>query len=97
MTPEQTRAAAEVMLAYAGGKFIEWRVRGSDDWGCGGDRLDVCWNWRGYEYRVKPEPREFWGVVYEDGSVTAFSTLTQAERESSETGRQIIVLREVIE
>lgn len=56
MNREEARKAAEVMLAHADGKEIECRI------------LDGGWvtkthqsfNWQEYEYRVKPEPREFW-------------------------------------
>lgn len=53
MTTEGSKEAAEVMLAYANGKKIEYRWRGSSNW----MEMDgyPVWNWEGYQYRIKPQ------------------------------------------
>ena len=53
MTSEGSKEAAEVMLAYANGKKIEHRWRGSSNW----MKMDgyPVWNWEGYQYRIKPQ------------------------------------------
>lgn len=46
-----------VMQAFKEGKKIEIRREGDDE---GDDWVDICcpkWNWHGYDYRVKPEPK----------------------------------------
>lgn len=51
MTREEARKAAEVMLAYADGKEIEWSHRGEEKW------LEVGgpdFNWDHLKYRIKP-------------------------------------------
>ena len=54
MTLEETRQAAAVMLAFAEGKKIEFRERGSSKkwWLIFGDPE---WMWCSVEYRVAPE------------------------------------------
>ena len=54
MTREETRKAAEVMLAYADGKDLQICGQGSNEW------VDVTipvFNWELNSYRVKPEPK----------------------------------------
>ncbi len=52
MTPEETRQAASVMIAFAEGKKIESRGNGESDW-------SICrapvWQWDTRDYRVAPE------------------------------------------
>ena len=52
ITKSATKRLAEIMLAYAEGKDIEWREVGSNVW----HDLDEVptWNWKKYQYRVKP-------------------------------------------
>lgn len=56
MTREEARKAAEVMLAYADGKKMEYNSRGSDKWEEIEDFALPNFNWNNYEYRIKPEP-----------------------------------------
>lgn len=63
MNRDETRKATEVMLAYADGKTIQWRLRASNHaWSetLGADDNSPSWNWFHSEYRIKPEPREWW-------------------------------------
>ena len=54
MTREEARKAAEVMLAYADGKEIEWSDKGIDDWRIAGT---PTFDWVKNDYRIKPEPK----------------------------------------
>ena len=55
MTREEARKAAEVMLAYAGGKQIEYKVRGADEWRPINELDTPLFDWNSTEYRIKPE------------------------------------------
>lgn len=57
MTREEARKAAEVMMAYAEGKDVEFRQDG-ENWDiCKGDSYDeLDFNFRLCEYRIKKEP-----------------------------------------
>ena len=56
MNREEARKAAEVMLAYADGKEIEWKdrsgLRNSGEWVP--NKL-IHFNWEANDYRIKPE------------------------------------------
>ena len=55
MTREETKKAAETMLAHAEGKEIEILVydyNGRKEWG---DCKNPDWNWDSHDYRIKPE------------------------------------------
>lgn len=60
MTREEARKAAEVMLAYADGKDIEYLSHKSNKWEllCCGDNKDsnLALNFQKYNYRIKKEP-----------------------------------------
>ena len=58
MNPEQTKEAIRVMQAYLDGKEVQYRIKKCDsrsvlkpDW-CDIDA--PCWDFDGYEYRIKP-------------------------------------------
>ena len=53
MTREEARTAAELMLAYADGKEIEYRQRGKREWQ---SSSTIVFNWGHYDYRLKKEP-----------------------------------------
>ncbi len=50
---------AEVMLAY-GDKLIQIRERGTESWQDDSGIRPLCFNWCGFEYRIKPEPRDMY-------------------------------------
>ena len=55
MTREETKKAAETMLAHAEGKEIEILVydyNGRKEWG---DCKNPDWNWDSHDYRIKPQ------------------------------------------
>ena len=52
MTREDARKAAEVMLAYADGKKIEWSCKDQNAW----RSLNTpSFNWDNIDYRIKPK------------------------------------------
>ena len=55
MNSEETKKAAEVMLAWTEGKTIEVAKKGDDGWVS--LVLEPRWNWQDSDYRIKPEPR----------------------------------------
>lgn len=69
MTPEETRQAAAVMIAYAEGKPIQWRLDKDDDWQ---EAEAPRWDWVCNEYRVAPErwSGKIW--VHADGTVIPY-------------------------
>ena len=55
MTREEARKAAEVMLAYANGKQIEYKVHGADEWRPINELDTPLFDWNSTKYRIKPE------------------------------------------
>lgn len=55
MTREETRQAAEVLLAYANGKRIESAIKGGDGWSV---NENPHWDFETYEYRIAPDQEE---------------------------------------
>lgn len=63
MTPEQQEAKrrAEVMLAFADGANIEWRIAdGGVVWG---EDDNPSWEWKSFDYRVNPNPVVNWDAM----------------------------------
>lgn len=63
MTPEQQEAKrrAEVMLAFADGASIEWRIAdGGVVWG---EDDSPSWEWKTFDYRVNHNPVVNWNVM----------------------------------
>lgn len=56
MTGEEAKKAAEVMMAYAEGKKIEYKVRGGDEWRPINELDTPLFDWNSTEYRIKKEP-----------------------------------------
>lgn len=52
---KSTREMIEVMEAFDRGSDIEVRGRRDSEWE---DASGPCWDWRTYDYRIKPEPPE---------------------------------------
>ena len=59
-TRAQTMTMIEVMQAYVEGKEVEYARWYTDD--KRETTTNPPWNWEGYNYRVKPTPREWWLV-----------------------------------
>ena len=56
MTREEARKAAEVMLAYANGKQIEYKVHGGEEWRSINELDTPLFDWNSTKYRIKKEP-----------------------------------------
>lgn len=56
MTKEEARKAAEVMMAYADGKEIEFKTKKAENWRLCEERGVLFFNWQDSEYRIKKEP-----------------------------------------
>ncbi len=54
MNRDEARKAAEVMLAYAEGKEIEFKAPDETDYN---PSVEPLFNWDSFDYRVKPEPK----------------------------------------
>jgi hypothetical protein len=55
MTPDETKQAAAVMIAWADGKKIQTRNPAGGQWL---PMPQPDWDWQRYEYRIAPEPLE---------------------------------------
>ena len=53
MTREEARKAAEIMLAYADGKEIEFFIKGGRKWS---RAIEPTFDWCDTNYRIKPSP-----------------------------------------
>ena len=64
MSRRNTKECIDVMQGYLDGKVIQVRDYGGKKW-----HITNCplWNWDMSEYRILPEPREFWVNVYKSG------------------------------
>jgi len=87
----------EVMQAALDGKEIELvRVVGMS-----GDNFHYTdtpmFDWASFDYRVKPEPMEFWVNVYDDFRPCLHETEDKAKTASDIGTRKTIKVREVIE
>lgn len=56
MTKEEARKAAEVMMAYADGKEIEFKCKRAENWRLCEEKGELFFNWQDSEYRIKKEP-----------------------------------------
>lgn len=64
----EIKQQVEVMLAY-GRKVIQIRGRNCQEWTDDTGIRPLCFNWCDFEYRIKPEPREFVLEMNTDGTV----------------------------
>lgn len=69
MNRDESKDAANVMLAYASGKPIQIRPLHSAKWENVYTSPD--WDWQRYEYRVRPEPKVIWAAHTEEGRLNA--------------------------
>ena len=80
MNKEQTKKAAEVMLAWAEGKEARCRPKGSQQWYPMGD--DHTWDWNCMEYELKPEKLVKYVNLYPDCSGGGYTTREKADRQA---------------
>ena len=96
MNERDTAKAIEVMQAYADGACVQASKRGYCPEAVWNDSIPN-WNWAEFEYRVKPEPREWWIIPEFCG---AFSSQDRA-KEFAETNTWSVCtpihVREVLE
>ena len=86
-----------VMQAGLDGKRIQYQdKKGVSPWQDCDHIANLSWDWWECDYRVKPEPREFWANVYPGPRVCFHSNQRDAEDQRTESG-VTIKLREVIE
>lgn len=50
----ETEKMISIMQAFSEGKQIEFCEKGKDEWSV---VLAPSWNWRDFDYRIKPEPK----------------------------------------
>lgn len=87
-----TKEMIEVMQASLDGKIIEYAAsNGASFW-------TACnypsWEWKDYDYRIKPEPRVYWKI---DGYNRAYGIYEDAVAVNKSIGGKITKLIEVIE
>jgi hypothetical protein len=83
-----------VMQAYADGKEIQYRRIGNGEW----DDCKPRWDWAACEYRVKPEPREWWILTTTRGGAYAVcASEIMAAEGMLHPGQAIVHVREVLE
>lgn len=79
----QAKNLLSVIEAYVNGKTIQARVRGTNEWF---DEFNPSFEPR-FQYRIKPEPREWW--VVEPGGGEAFLYTSKEVAENSMVKRLV--------
>ena len=74
MTPEEMRNAAEVLLAAANKKQIQYY---SNDC-CWITCADTNFDFNRWKFRIKPEPRETWNNFYKQGPSISYASKQEA-------------------
>ena len=102
-----TKEMIAVMQAFEEGKTIEYNAKWGSDAGKWDEIDDPVWDWHACNYRVKPEPKEFYVVGYSvGGTEETFSeprTLEQAEFEARSYNKlnniktRVLKMREVLD
>ena len=87
----------DILQAMASGKTIEVYLMEHDEWEPLIDRHDYVFNFRAFQFRIKPEPppepREFWIADVED----EFRRVLMLGQLDLSAAHQYIKVREVIE
>jgi len=82
----------EVMQAALDGRSVETKIAESDySWGASNTQPPV-FNWHINDYRIKPEPREYYLSFWGHDGVTVSKTMAAAP-----AGRETIKVREVLD
>lgn len=89
MTPEERKSAAEVMASDGPWEMMEKR-RNPSQWRSADE--DPAWNWRDFDYRVKPKPIVRYLNWYESSDLTA-AHLTKKDAESNASMHRIACVR----
>jgi hypothetical protein len=81
MNAQETKQAAEIMIAYANGRQLQVRQRKPGfEWE--DLRFDPFWAWQTQDYRVKPEPRR---APWTQGDVPAVCWLREGPTDNTTT------------
>jgi len=92
MTRERAKELLPIITAFAEGKDVQYRTHRNDVWSPA-----TSPNFAEHlEWRVKPEPREFWVNVYSTGDYCAHDSAESATKART-TGGETIRVREVID
>lgn len=96
MNREQAKLLAPVIAAFGEGKDVQYN-NGYDEW----ITVDVPTpNFNPiFKWRIKPEPRELWAVVFDDGSGFLYYSRSAAEirKTKASFSCEIIRVREIID
>lgn len=95
MTKEKAKELLPIIQAFADGRTLQWKENESlhPNWinvtgnNC---NFDVSL----YEWRIKPEPREFWLCVWIDDSVSTYFSEEEANSHSNKKLKEIIHVKE---
>jgi len=97
MTREQAKTLWPIMQAFGEGKDIQCRYNAGKWCDVGNETGDL----EGYEWRIKPEPREFWlGLHAEDGDnkgCVQICKYSVGPKPDDCASTEIIKVREVLE
>lgn len=101
MNKEQAKERAQVMLAWAEGKKVQFRGRNGTfltRW-MDGNSPGLEFDFDANEYRIKPAPVERWGIANDNGFITTCGTETDAKTDAKNWGPGVryFLMREVIE
>jgi hypothetical protein len=88
MTPSEM---IEVLQHFVDGGSVQFRHHDAQKWR---DTLTPCFNFEGFEYRIKPKPLEMWGNANNSGEFLRYSCKADAEG-CRENGWRTIKVREV--
>jgi hypothetical protein len=84
MNQHDTAEAISVMMAYVNGDPIQVKIKNTSIW----NDIDVSedetpsWDWNICNYRIKPEPQKFYGVIsYKGDAPECFNNFTDADNE----------------
>ena len=92
MNKEEAQKAIEVLQAFIDGRTIEFKENvGGDQWKTA---IACVFNFALNNYRVKPEPREFWFVKNANFKNGRFQITTT---EPSANWEEVIKVREVLD
>jgi len=84
----------EVIQAHKDGKTIQLRHKNQPKWV---DFSKPLWNFDNTDYRVKPEPREFYIDLNSNGTVQCGLPVRASDGSASSLASETIKVREVIE
>ena len=74
MTRDQVNKLLPIIKAFGEGKTIQYKSPNSD-WLTADKESEGLAFHNGFEYRIKPEPREFWLIKWKDGGISAYNNL----------------------